>query len=85
MDQGFVVQLLELFDSEDPRERDFLKTTLHRIYGKFLSLRAFIRRAINTIFFRCTTAQRVTAYFFIFIFIFLFYFSGDHLCKSSPN
>ena len=28
-------QLLALFDSEDPRERDFLKTTLHRIYGEF--------------------------------------------------
>jgi serine/threonine-protein phosphatase 2A regulatory subunit B' len=39
--------LLELFDSEDPRERDFLKTTLHRIYGKFLNLRSFIRRSIN--------------------------------------
>jgi serine/threonine-protein phosphatase 2A regulatory subunit B' len=26
----FVLQLLDLFDSEDPRERDFLKTTLHR-------------------------------------------------------
>lgn len=51
VEQAFVVQLLELFDSEDPRERDFLKTTLHRIYGKFLSLRAFIRRAINNIFF----------------------------------
>ncbi|KAJ9598124.1 hypothetical protein L9F63_026770, partial [Diploptera punctata] len=36
IDQKFVLQLLELFDSEDPRERDFLKTTLHRIYGKFL-------------------------------------------------
>lgn len=45
-------QLLELFDSEDPRERDFLKTTLHRIYGKFLNLRAFIRRSINNIFFQ---------------------------------
>ena len=44
-------QLLELFDSEDPRERDFLKTTLHRIYGKFLNLRAFIRRSINNVFF----------------------------------
>jgi serine/threonine-protein phosphatase 2A regulatory subunit B' len=30
IDQKFVLQLLELFDSEDPRERDFLKTTLHR-------------------------------------------------------
>lgn len=45
-------QLLELFDSEDPRERDFLKTILHRIYGKFLGLRAYIRRQINNIFYR---------------------------------
>ncbi|KAK7043605.1 Hsp70 chaperone [Paramarasmius palmivorus] len=51
IDQSFVLNLLELFDSEDPRERDFLKTTLHRIYGKFLNLRAFIRRSINNVFF----------------------------------
>ena len=75
---------MALFDSEDPRERDFLKTTLHRIYGeldillifllpsfksypglgrkaaqslsfffsgKFLGLRAYIRKQINNIFY----------------------------------
>lgn len=52
IDQGFVLSLLDLFDSEDPRERDFLKTTLHRIYGKFLNLRAFIRRSINNVFYQ---------------------------------
>ncbi|XP_076179691.1 serine/threonine-protein phosphatase 2A 56 kDa regulatory subunit gamma isoform isoform X1 [Ptiloglossa arizonensis] len=52
IDQKFVLQLLELFDSEDPRERDFLKTTLHRIYGKFLGLRAYIRKQINNVFYR---------------------------------
>ena len=52
LDQSFVLNLLELFDSEDPRERDFLKTTLHRIYGKFLNLRAPIRRSINNVFFQ---------------------------------
>ncbi|KAL8906882.1 MAG: hypothetical protein Q9207_001737 [Kuettlingeria erythrocarpa] len=52
IDHGFVLQLLELFDSEDPRERDFLKTTLHRIYGKFLNLRSYIRRSINNVFFQ---------------------------------
>ncbi|CAO3563196.1 unnamed protein product [Mortierella alpina] len=52
IDHRFILQLLELFDSEDPRERDFLKTTLHRIYGKFLNLRAFIRRSINNVFFQ---------------------------------
>jgi len=51
IDHRFVSNLLELFDSEDPRERDFLKTTLHRIYGKFLGLRAFIRKQINNIFY----------------------------------
>src|SRR6218665_967327 len=48
----FAVQLLEFFDTEDPRERDFLKTILHRIYGKFLGLRAYIRKQINNIFYR---------------------------------
>ncbi|KAK6635219.1 Serine/threonine-protein phosphatase 2A 56 kDa regulatory subunit gamma isoform [Polyplax serrata] len=52
IDHKFVFQLLELFDSEDPRERDFLKTTLHRIYGKFLGLRSYIRKQINNIFYR---------------------------------
>uniref|UniRef100_A0A3B5PSM5 Serine/threonine protein phosphatase 2A regulatory subunit n=1 Tax=Xiphophorus maculatus TaxID=8083 RepID=A0A3B5PSM5_XIPMA len=42
IDQKFVLQLLELFDSEDPREREYLKTILHRVYGKLLGLRAYI-------------------------------------------
>jgi len=52
IDQKFVTLVLELFDSEDPRERELLKTILHRIYGKFLGLRAFIRKQINNIFLR---------------------------------
>lgn len=52
VDTLFVLKLIELFDSEDPRERDFLKTILHRIYGKFMVHRPFIRKAINNIFFR---------------------------------
>lgn len=51
-DQKFVMQIMRLFNSEDPRERDFLKTMLHRIYGKFLGLRAFIRKNINFMFLR---------------------------------
>uniref|UniRef100_A0A8C9SWI4 Serine/threonine protein phosphatase 2A regulatory subunit n=1 Tax=Scleropages formosus TaxID=113540 RepID=A0A8C9SWI4_SCLFO len=50
VDQKFVLQLLELFDSEDPREREYLKTILHRVYGKLLGLRAYIRKQINNIF-----------------------------------
>jgi len=51
--QAFIVRLLELFNSEDLRERDYLKTILHRIYGKFMALRAFIRKAIAHIFHSC--------------------------------
>merc|ERR1712032_1127662 len=52
VDHNFVSKLLELFDSDDPRERDYLKTILHRIYGKFMALRAFVRRAIQHVFFK---------------------------------
>lgn len=52
IDQRFLLELLTLFDSEDPRERDFLKTILHRVYGKFLGLRAYIRKQINNTFHR---------------------------------
>lgn len=33
---SFIKMYIELFDSEDPRERDYLKTILHRLYGKFM-------------------------------------------------
>ncbi|KAL8471156.1 hypothetical protein ACS0TY_028740 [Phlomoides rotata] len=52
VDHSFVTRLLDIFDSEDPREREYLKTVLHRIYGKFMVHRPFIRKAINNIFFR---------------------------------
>lgn len=52
IDHQFILQLLDLFDTEDPRERDFVKTVLHRIYGKFLGLRAFIRKQINNVFYK---------------------------------
>lgn len=51
IDQQFVLKLLDLFASEDPRERDYLKTILHRIYGKIMALRSCIRRAIQHTFY----------------------------------
>ncbi|KAM1389665.1 hypothetical protein ACFX13_018013 [Malus domestica] len=52
VDHSFIVKLLDLFDSEDPRERDCLKTILHRIYGKFMVHRPFIRKAVSNIIYR---------------------------------
>ncbi|XP_076896370.1 serine/threonine protein phosphatase 2A 59 kDa regulatory subunit B' gamma isoform-like [Bidens hawaiensis] len=51
IDHSFVLKLLDLFDSEDQREREYLKTILHRIYGKFMVHRPFIRKVINNIFY----------------------------------
>ncbi|KAI4343360.1 hypothetical protein L6164_010718 [Bauhinia variegata] len=52
IDQSFILKLLDLFDSEDPREREYLKMILHRIYGKFMAHRPFIRKFINNVFYR---------------------------------
>ena len=52
VDQTFLRNWIELFDAEDPRERDYVKTVLHRMYGKFMSHRSFIRKAISQVFFR---------------------------------
>ena len=38
IDTNLITRFLELFDSEDPRERDYLKTILHRIYGVAFAL-----------------------------------------------
>lgn len=52
LDHSFVLKLLELFDCEDLREREYLKTILHRIYGRFMVHRPYIRTAMNNILYR---------------------------------
>ena len=49
---NFLTAFIELFDSEDPRERDYLKTILHRIYGKFMPLRNHIKRQVMNLLLR---------------------------------
>jgi serine/threonine-protein phosphatase 2A regulatory subunit B' len=51
---SFIKQMLDLFDSEDPRERDYLKTILHRIYGKFMQLRTNIRKQVMNLLLKVT-------------------------------
>merc|ERR1711988_615137 len=48
----FILKVLGAFDTEDPRAREYLKTILHRIYGRFMTYRLAIRKAINNTFFR---------------------------------
>jgi len=51
VDRSFLCNLINLFRSEDPRERDYLKTILHRVYGKFMSFRSYIREAVTNVFY----------------------------------
>lgn len=50
IDNQFVINLLALFQSEDPRERDSLKNVYHRIYSRFTFYRAFMRKSMNDVF-----------------------------------
>lgn len=52
IDHSFITKLLNLFESDDPREREFLKSVLHRLYGKFMTHRPFIRKAMSHSFYR---------------------------------
>jgi serine/threonine-protein phosphatase 2A regulatory subunit B' len=46
VDRAFLSSLLALFASEDPRERDRLKTAYHQLYSKLTCERAFMRRSM---------------------------------------
>lgn len=50
--KSFCKRLILLFKSGDPRERDYLKTILHRIYGKFTGYRSLIRRELQYTFYQ---------------------------------
>ncbi|KAH9359946.1 hypothetical protein HPB48_005768 [Haemaphysalis longicornis] len=52
IDRKLVLQLLDRFDSEDPEERNLIKTVLYRIYRKFVGLRVEIRKQINYVLLR---------------------------------
>lgn len=47
---SFIQEFLELFDSEEPREREYLKNILHRLYAKLVPRRKMIRKAITDCF-----------------------------------
>ena len=47
IDNSFIKQFIWLFRSEDSRERYFLKNILHRLYGKFVSLRPMLKTNIQ--------------------------------------
>ncbi|XP_068640331.1 serine/threonine protein phosphatase 2A 57 kDa regulatory subunit B' beta isoform-like [Aristolochia californica] len=52
IDQPFLLNLLNLFNSEDRQERDALKNIYHRIYSKCAFYRSFMRKSMSDVFLR---------------------------------
>jgi serine/threonine-protein phosphatase 2A regulatory subunit B' len=50
VDRGFIVQLVNLLDTEDPCERETLKAVVHKIYARFAVHRMLIRNRMVSIF-----------------------------------
>ena len=50
IDATFCADFIALFRTEDPRERDSLKTNLHKMYGMFPTMRPTIRKELQTTF-----------------------------------
>ncbi|XP_054776941.1 serine/threonine protein phosphatase 2A 57 kDa regulatory subunit B' alpha isoform-like [Prosopis cineraria] len=49
IDHPFLLKVLALFQSEDPRERESLKNVYHKIYSKFTCERSFIRKSMSDV------------------------------------
>ncbi|KAJ1436330.1 Protein phosphatase 2A, regulatory B subunit, B56 [Sesbania bispinosa] len=49
IDHSFLHNLLALFQSEDPRERESLKNVYHKIYSKFISDRSMMRKSMTDV------------------------------------
>jgi serine/threonine-protein phosphatase 2A regulatory subunit B' len=47
---AFVQEFIQLFNSSEPRERDYLERVLHRIYAKVVPRRKMIRKAVDNCF-----------------------------------
>ncbi|KAF6176255.1 hypothetical protein GIB67_023546 [Kingdonia uniflora] len=50
IDHSFLTNLLTLFQTEDPRERDVLKNVYHQIYSKLTFYRSYMRKSMNDVF-----------------------------------
>ena len=47
IDNDFLFNLLNIFLSQDPRERDYVKIIIHHFYGRFLSPQGYIRKCLR--------------------------------------
>mmetsp|Transcript_1270 Transcript_1270/g.2649 ORF Transcript_1270/g.2649 Transcript_1270/m.2649 type:complete len:1006 (-) Transcript_1270:261-3278(-) len=57
MDKDFLHSLLELFESDDPREREILKTIMIKFFNRLSPLRSTMRRGIQTFCLRAVHSE----------------------------
>lgn len=50
-------ELVEQIKSSDPRERDYVKTVLHRSYVKFMPMRSYIRKLLKQLLLECSQSN----------------------------
>lgn len=51
VNKSIIVKLLGIFNTQDMRERQEVKTALHRLYSKFVCHRSYIRSAISSVYY----------------------------------
>ncbi|CAJ1425882.1 unnamed protein product, partial [Effrenium voratum] len=56
-DKGFVTVLVDLMESDDPREREMLKNILLKIFSKLSNFRSTVRRGIQSFCQRAVTLE----------------------------
>lgn len=59
LSKNFIAKVIKLVDSDDARERDYVKTIVLRIYGKCMTLRSFIRKSVQHLCLKATFETEV--------------------------
>jgi len=54
VDDEIVSLVVETLESRDPRVRKYAKTVLHRIYGRLMSSRSFVKKEFQRVAYSCT-------------------------------
>ena len=59
--EGFIQNILDLFESQNTQERDYLKQITHKLYSKVIKRRRLFRKMFNnhfiTLIYECPTAN----------------------------
>ncbi|KAF0990382.1 hypothetical protein HZS_7966 [Henneguya salminicola] len=52
VNESFLINIIELFNTKDKRERNYLTNILHSLYSKFFNMRTYLRECIGVVFYQ---------------------------------